>query len=146
MTEPTSSSTLDDSAYSEPRATGWVGWIMFAGTMMIMISFFHIIQGLVAILDDEYFLVTDNGLTVHLDYTVWGWTHLIGGFVVGAAGLSLFLGHMWARVIGVILAMLSALVNFAFIAAYPLWSVIVIALDVFVILALTMHGKEIKSF
>jgi hypothetical protein len=135
-----------DSGYSEPRATGWVGWVVFAGTMMLLIAFFHIIEGLVAVFDPDYFLVTDGGLTVHLDYTAWGWTHVIAGVIIGCAGLGLFLGQMWARVVGVILAVLSALVNFAFIAAYPFWSLIVIALDVFVILALTMHGKEIKSY
>ena len=135
-----------DGIYSEPRATGWVGWVVFAGTMMLLIGFFHIIEGLVAILDPDYFLVTDGGLTVHLDYTAWGWTHLIGGVIIGCAGLGLFLGQMWARVIGIGLAGISAVVNFAFIAAYPFWCLTVIALDVLVILALTVHGKEIKSY
>jgi hypothetical protein len=135
-----------DSSYSEPRATGWVGWVVFAGTMMLLIGFFHIIEGFVAILDPDYFLVTDNGLTVHLDYTAWGWTHLIAGVIIGCAGLALFLGQMWARVVGVALAGISALLNFAFIAAYPFWCLTVIALDVFVILALTVHGREIKSY
>jgi hypothetical protein len=135
-----------DSGYSEPPTTGWVGWIVFAGTMMLLISFFHIIEGFVAILDPDYYLVTKGGLTVHLDYTAWGWTHLLGGVLIGCAGLGLFLGQMWARVLGVAMAGVSALLNFAFIAAYPFWCVTVIALDVFVILALTVHGREIKSY
>ncbi len=90
-----------DSSYSEPRATGWVGWVVFAGTMMLLIGFFHIIEGLVAVLDPDYFLVTKSGLTVHLDYTAWGWTHLIAGVIIGCAGLGLFLGQMWARIVGV---------------------------------------------
>src|SRR5687768_872597 len=135
-----------DSGYSEPRTTGWVGWVVFAGTMMLLIGFFHIIQGLVALLDDDYFLVTDSGLTVHVDYTAWGWTHLIAGVIVCCAGLGLFLGQMWARIVGVTLAVISALLNFAFIAAYPFWCLTVIALDVFVILALTVHGREIKTY
>jgi hypothetical protein len=135
-----------DGIYSEPRATGWVGWVVFAGTMMLLIGFFHIIEGLVAILDPDYFLVTKGGLTVHLDYTAWGWTHLIAGVIIGCAGLGLFLGQMWARIVGVGLAGISALLNFAFIAAYPFWCLTVIALDVLVILALTVHGREIKSY
>ena len=122
-----------------------MGWIIFAGTMMIMIGSFHIIQGLVAVFNDEYYLVTKNGLTVHLDYTAWGWTHIIAGIVVIGAGLGLFAGQMWARVVGIVLAGISALLNFAFIAAYPFWSIIVIAMDVFVILALTVHGREMKE-
>ena len=128
-----------------PEPTGWVGWIAFAGTMMIMVGVLHMIQGLVALFDDDYFLVGKNGLTVHLDYTSWGWTHLILGAVVAAAGLGLYSGRMAARVVGVIVASLSLIANFAFIAAYPFWSTIVIAIDVFVIFALTVHGREMKE-
>ena len=126
----------------DPQETGWMGWVIFASVMMVLIGFFHALQGLVAIFDDEYFLVTDNGLTVSVDYTVWGWTHLVLGAVVVIAGLSLFSGYTWARVVGIAVATISALVNFSFIAAYPFWSMIVIAMDVFVILALTVHSKD----
>ncbi len=128
-----------------PEPTGWVGWIVFAGTMMIVVGIIHIFQGLVALFNDDYYLVAKSGLTIHLDYTGWGWTHIILGAIVAAAGLSLYAGRMWARVVGVGVAVLSLLVNFAFIAAYPFWSTIVIAVDVFVIFALTVHGKEMKS-
>lgn len=128
-----------------PEPTGWVGWIAFAGTLMVMVGILHFIQGLVAVFQDDYYLVGKNGLTVHLDYTAWGWTHMIAGAIVAAAGVALFSGKMWARVIGVILASVSLLVNFAFIAAYPFWSVIVIAMDIFIILALTVHGREMKE-
>jgi hypothetical protein len=133
------------SGRSAPEPTGWVGWIVFAGTMMVMIGTLHIIQGLVALFNDDYYLVGKNGLTVHLDYTGWGWTHIILGIVLAATGLGLFTGRMVARVVGVIVAGLSLLVNFAFIAAYPFWSTIVVAVDVFVIFALTVHGREAKT-
>jgi hypothetical protein len=128
-----------------PAPTGWVGWIVFAGTMMVMVGTFHAIQGLVAIFQDQYYLVGKNGLTVHMDYTAWGWTHLILGVVVFAAGLALFTGQMWARVVGVTLLAISAIVNFGFMAAYPWWSAIIITLDVFAIWALVVHGREMKS-
>src|SRR3954469_19381695 len=139
------SSVPRQSAHSASSRTAWTGWGMFAATMLILIGTFHIIQGLMAIFDDEYYLVTKNGLSVQLDYTAWGWTHLIAGAVVALAGVCLTLGQTWARVVGVAVAAISALINFAFIAAYPFWSVIVIALDVFVILALTVHGRDLKS-
>jgi len=139
------SSVPRQSGRSAPEPTGWVGWIVFAGTMMVMVGTLHIIQGLVALFNDDYYLVGKNGLTVHLDYTGWGWTHIITGIVLAAAGLGLFTGRMVARVVGVIVAALSLLVNFAFIAAYPFWSTIVIAVDVFVIFALTVHGREAKT-
>lgn len=128
-----------------PKPTGWVGWIVFAGVMLVMIGTFHFIQGLVAIFKDEYYLVTDSGLAVSVDFTAWGWTHLIGGIIVFAAGLGLFAGQTWARVTGVIVAALSAVLNFGFLAAYPVWSALVIAMDVFVIYALTAHGREMQS-
>jgi hypothetical protein len=130
---------------TQSEVTGWVGWIVFAGTMMMLIGTFHVIQGLVALFDDGYYLVAQNGLVVSVDYTAWGWTHLIAGVVVLAAGLGLFSGRAWARVLGVILASISAILNFAFIAAFPVWSLTVIALDVFVIYALTAHGAEMKA-
>ena len=138
-------SPIDRSTLPKTRSSGWVGWIVFAGTMMMMIGVFHLIEGLVALFQDDYYLVNANGLTVHVDYTAWGWVHLLVGILVAVAGLGVLGGRVWARTIGVIMAVLSALVNFAFIAAYPFWSAIVIALDVFIIMALTVHGRDIES-
>jgi len=125
--------------------TGWVGWIAFAGFMMLMLGTFHIIQGLVALFRDEYFLVGKNGLTVHLDYTAWGWVHLIGGVLVLVAGIGLFTAQWWARSIAVGLALLSAVANIGFLAAYPIWSTIMIAIDILVIWAVTVHGAELRE-
>lgn len=128
-----------------PPTTGWVGWIVFAATLMIITGVFQLIEGFVALFKDTYYLVPSSGLTVQVDYTTWGWVHLAFGALLLIGGIGLFTGQMWARVIGVALAALSMIVNFAFLAAYPLWSSIVIALDVFVILAITMHGAEMKT-
>jgi len=125
--------------------SGWVGWIGFAGVIMMMLGTFHAIQGLVALFNDEYYLVSSSGLVVSLDYTAWGWVHLIGGAILVAAGLGVFGGQVWARTVGVIAAVLSAIVNVAFLAAYPVWSLMMIALDVVLILALTVHGSEVKA-
>jgi hypothetical protein len=127
------------------RSSAWQGWIGFAGTMMILLGSFHAIQGLVALFNDEYYLVSRSGLVLDLDFTAWGWAHLLGGAVVIAAGVCIFSGQVWARALGVLVAMLSALVNVGFLAAYPLWSLMMIALDVVVILALTVHGSEVRD-
>jgi hypothetical protein len=150
MTDTTSSTGVGTSvprqaSRSAAEPTGWVGWIAFAGTLMVMVGILHAIQGLVAIFQDDYYLVGKSGLTVHMDYTAWGWTHLILGLVVAAAGVGLYSGRMWARVVGVLLTSLSLLANFAFFAAYPFWSAIVIAMDIFIIMALTVHGREMKN-
>jgi hypothetical protein len=145
-TTSTKGSTVPrQSSRSAAPPSGWVGWIIFAGTMMVLVGSLHVIQGLVALFNDEYYLVAKSGLVVHADFTAWGWAHLIGGCIIIAAGLGLYTGQMWARVVGVLFAGLSILVNFAFMAAYPFWSAIVIAIDIFVILALTVHGKEVQS-
>jgi hypothetical protein len=125
--------------------TGWVGWIVFSGLLMIMIGVFQAIMGFVALFKEDYYLVGREGLVVELDYTAWGWTHLILGTLVLVAGLGILAGQMWARVIGIILAMLSAIVNLAFLAAYPVWGIIVITMDVLIIYALCVHGREVKT-
>jgi hypothetical protein len=125
--------------------SGWVGWVAFAGIMMVLLGTFHIIDGLIALFNDEYFLVTRSGLAVSADFTVWGWVHLIGGVVVVAAGIGVFTGQVWARGLGVVVAMISAIVNLGFLSAYPVWSTIMIAIDVLVIWALTVHGGELRE-
>lgn len=129
-----------DSRAVAPRS-GWYGLIVFAGIMMILLGVFHVIAGLMAIFEDDYFLVTQGGLIIDTDYTAWGWTHLILGALVALAGAGLFTGAMWARVVAVVLAGLSAIVNLAFLSAYPLWSAIMIAIDILVIYAVTTHGN-----
>jgi hypothetical protein len=135
-------------SYADIRSeepTGWVGMVIFAGVMLVMLGGFQAMEGIVAIFRDEYYLVTRNGLVLDLDYTVWGWTHLILGLLAVAAGIGIFAGQMWARVLGIIVAVISALANMAFLAAYPIWATIVIAVDVLVIYALAMHGREVKT-
>jgi hypothetical protein len=123
-----------------PGLSGWaVGGIAFAGTMMILIGIFQAIAGISAIADDEFFIVTQN-YTFDLDVTAWGWIHLILGVVIVAAGFALIAGRAWGAVAAIVLAVLSAVVNFFFIPYYPFWSLLVIALDVWVIWALTRPG------
>jgi len=128
--------------YEQQSSTGWVGWIVFAAVMMMMMGGFHALSGLVALFQDDYYVTAPSGLVVNVDYTAWGWTHLILGAVVFLAGLALLAGQMWARVVGVLLAALSAFVNMVFLPAYPLWSIVIITVDILVIYALTVHGRE----
>lgn len=123
----------------------WMGWIAFAGLMMILLGSFHAIQGLVALFNDEYFLVGPSGLVLPVDYTAWGVAHLVLGVLVAVSGVGVLSGNTAARMVGTLVAMLSAVVNLAFLAAYPLWSIILITLDVLVILALTVHGSVVRD-
>ena len=130
---------------NEPVQTGWAGWLVFAAFMMFLVGSFQAIQGLVAIFDDGYYVVRESGLVVEVDYTAWGFLHLILGVLLVLGGAGVLTGNVVARSVGVLLAGLSALANMAFIGAYPVWSIIVIVVDVLVIYALTVHGGELRS-
>jgi hypothetical protein len=119
--------------------------VFFAGVLMLMDGLFSLIAGLVGLFKDDYYLVGKDGLAVTIDYTAWGWIHLLLGILLIAAGFGVIAGQTWARVVGVMMAILSAMVNFAFLAAYPVWSAIVVAIDVFVIYALVVHGREARA-
>ena len=126
----------------QQRSSAAAGWTMFAGIMMMMIGFFHGLAGLSGILKDDFYAVLPN-YVLKFDVTTWGWIHLIGGIVVVLAGFGVFSGAVWARTVGVILAAVSALVSFAWIPLYPIWSFVLIAIDVTIIWALTVHGRDI---
>jgi hypothetical protein len=127
------------------QPSGWVGMVVFGGLMMIVAGTFHAMAGLVGLFNDSYWLVPNSDLVVTVDYTTWGFVHLVLGVLAIAAGAGILAGQAWARVTGVVLAVISALVSIAFLAAYPLWSMLIIALDVLVIYALIAHGKEVTS-
>lgn len=131
--------------FGAPLTSAWAGWVVFAGVTLILIGFFQAIEGFVALFRDSYYAVRPSGLVVHVNYTTWGWTHLILGIVAALTGIGLLAGNMLARVIGVALAVVSAVVNLAFISAAPVWSLVVISLDVIVIFAILVHGGELKA-
>jgi len=127
------------------QPSGWVGMVVFGGLMMIVAGTFHAMAGLVGLFNDSYWLVPSQNLVVTVDYTTWGFVHLVIGVLAIAAGAGILAGQAWARATGVVLAVISALVNIAFLAAFPLWAMLIIALDVLVIYALVAHGKEVTT-
>jgi hypothetical protein len=122
----------------QPRpVSGWaIGGLTFGASMMIIIGLFQAIDGLAAIINDEFFVVTKN-YAFDLDVTAWGWIHLLLGIVVLLGGFALFAQKTWAGILAIFLAMLSSVAYFFYIPYYPFWSLLVIALDVWVIWALT---------
>ena len=128
----------------EREVTGWVGWVVFAAVILIMVGVFDIISGLIAIFDDKWLAGTPGGLFVW-DSTAWGWITLILGIVILFAAFAILKGQVWGRTVAVILAALNAINQLSTMRAYPVWSLIVILLDVFVIYALTVHGGELKQ-
>lgn len=126
------------------ETTAWTGWVVFASFMMGIAGIFHMILGLAALFKDGVFLVSSDKLIV-MSYDQWGWTHLILGAVVFLAAFSLAAGRLWGRIVGVTLAFLSAIANFVFLQAYPLWSLLIIAADVLIIYSIVMHGSELRE-
>jgi hypothetical protein len=119
-----------------------VGLTVFAAVMLIMIGVFQGIAALVALVNDTFFVVGEE-YVFKFDVSTWGWIHLLIAILLVAAGVFLFRGALWARIVGVVVATLSAVVNFAWLPWYPIWGAIMIAVDVFVIWALTAHGRDI---
>jgi hypothetical protein len=130
---------------SAPPMTGWVGVVAFAGIMLVLLGIFHLIEGVVALADDSFYKARAADLALGISYTAWGWAHVIVGVVALAAGTGVFLGMTWARVLGVLIAALSAWSSMLFLGAYPIWSTILIVIDVLVIYALVAHGKDVRG-
>lgn len=135
------------SAASGTQVTGWVGWGWFAGTILIIAGAIDAIYGLIAILNptSTYFVRTEGQLFI-FDVAGWGWWHLLIGALLILTAIALFAGQTWARVIAVILASISAIAHLFVLPAQPWWSLIVIALNIFVIYALTVHGRELAAY
>ena len=121
-----------------------VGMTLFAAIMMMVAGTFQAIQGLIALFNDTFYAVGEEWI-FSFDVTTWGWIHLVVGLLVGLAGYFVLTGAVWARAVGVGLAALSALLNFTWLHYHPVYSVLIITLDVLVIWALTAHGRDVTK-
>lgn len=125
--------------------TRWLGWIIFAGIVMLAIGVVQVLYGFAALMRTGTTFISQTGTSVTLDMSNVGLTYLIVGAVLAATGIGVMFGQTWARVVGIAIASLSLLANLAFFTVYPLWSTLVIVLNVVVIYALAAHGKEARS-
>ncbi len=119
------------------------GWIGFAGILMLLVGSIDFMQGLIALFDDEYFVVTEAGFLV-LDLTGWGWAMLIWGTLLVLAGLGLLSAQSWARWFAIVVVSLNFIAQLGFLgnSQYLLWSLTVIALNFVVLYALTARWRE----
>lgn len=138
-TDRTANRATNRSDYS----SGAVGLIGFAGILLILSGSFHVIQAIIALANDKFYVVTAD-YVFQFDLTTWGWVHLIAGIVLALAGGALFTGATWARIVAVAVACISIIANFMWMPWYPFWALVVIALDVLVIWAVTVHGQDIN--
>ena len=119
------------------------GWIGFAGIMLLIVGSIDFFQGLVALFEDEYFVVTKSGFLV-VDLTAWGWIMLIWGVLLVLAGLGLVAGQGWARWFAIVVVSVNFIAQLGFLgnSQTPLWSLTVMALNIIVLYALTARWSE----
>jgi hypothetical protein len=130
---------------TDVRHPAAAGWVVFAGFMLLVIGAFDIIQGIVALLKREVYVVGDNGLIITNSFNAWGWSLLIWGIILLLAGLSLFAGGGFGRWFAIIVVVINLIGQFAWFPAYPLWSLIVILLSVAVLWALTAGWRDARA-
>ena len=138
---------MTESATSTDQHThsAWaVGYTMFASVLLAIAGVFHFIAGLVAVAEEEFYVIGAKWV-FEFDITTWGWIHMILGVAIFAAGIGILSGNVLARTVGVVLAALSAVANFAWLPYYPVWSIAMIFLAIAVIWALTVHGRDIAD-
>lgn len=123
--------------YGRERA----GAVAFAGVLLVIVGMFHAIQGIVAIASEDFYTRTDEYI-FQFSLATWGWIHLLLGALVLAAGIGLFFGYTWARALAVVAAAASLVGNFAWLPHHPVWGLSLMALDVFIIWAALMHGRD----
>ena len=132
-------------AHHPAASTGWTGWVRFAGVILIINGVFSGLLGLTALTGpDTYYLETPGALFL-FDAKGWGWWNVALGVLLILTAVALFAGATWARVVGVVVAGFSAVVQLMLIPQQPWWSVIVIAMDVLIIYAIIAHGEELKA-
>lgn len=133
-------------AKKKAASVGPSGWAAFAGVILFVIGVFNVLYGLAALLNDSQVLVTNgyDGVIIW-NLTTWGWIHLVIGAIMVATSIGLFTVKEWARVIAIIFCVLSAIAHIGLITAFPLWSILIIVLDVLVIYNLTVKGGELKA-
>src|SRR4051812_39816476 len=130
---------------SSTRPTGASTVASFAGVMLVTLGIFQILQGLTAVVRDDLYVTTPNYI-FSFDVSSWGWIHMALGAAAIIIGIGLFAGQQWANIAGIAFAALSAINNFLFLPYYPLWSMVVIAFDVFVIWALCVQVGDAGEY
>lgn len=128
----------------DAEVTGWVGWIGFASFLLLLAGVIHLIAGFVALLSNDVYVIGEQNLYI-LDYTQWGWVHVIGGLLAITGSISLLKGHTYGRIIAVAVALASAVANAAFVPVYPIWSLLIITIDILIVYAVIVHGGELRE-
>jgi len=133
--------TTSSRVFPRDHTTDWTGGlVVFAGTLMVVAGVWHALAGIAALLNDNLYIATPD-YVYSLDLTGWGWGHLALGTLVAVTGGAVLMGRTWARMVGIALVALSLVANFLFLPWYPIWSLVIIALDIAVIGALAVWRR-----
>ncbi|HET6986793.1 MAG TPA: hypothetical protein VFI00_09260 [Kribbella sp.] len=126
------------------ESPAWTGWVLFGATMLLVTGVINIFEGIVALADDKRLAWTPTNLVV-VDVTGWGWTLLIAGALMIAAGIGLLTAQTWARITSIVIVALHIIIQIAWLGAYPVWSLLMIALDTVVLFALTARWGGVRE-
>jgi hypothetical protein len=137
--------TRQNNSRTQPPPSGLaIGVTVTAAVILILGGVLHAMQGVVGLANNEFYVTTQNWI-FKFDATTWGWVHILVGLAAIGTGVGLFYGAVWARTLGVIVAAVSIFANFVWLPYYPVWAILIIAFDFFVIWALTAHGRDINT-
>jgi hypothetical protein len=125
------------------KSSGWIGLVLFASVMLLVAGAVNFIEGIAALVSDREVVLSEDGIYL-LNVTAWGWTLLIFGLIMLAVGIGLLQGQSWARVAGIVIVGLHAAAQVLWIGAYPVWSILMIALDTVILFALTAHWADVR--
>jgi uncharacterized membrane protein len=130
---------------SDTTVTGWTGWGVFASVLLLIAGLFDLIFGIAAIIGPNSTLVITGGGLFAVDVAAWGWWHILSGVLLLLVSFSLYRGMTWARVVAIILVILNAVGQLTLFSVQPWLSLIILAVDVLILFALTVHGRELKT-
>jgi hypothetical protein len=129
----------------QQRASTWSGWVIFAGVVLFTIGCFNVIQGIAALAKDGTYAIPEADLLVTTDFTAWGWSLIIWGAIMILAGIGLFSGNEFARWAAMAIVVINLIGQFTYFSAFPLWSLVIIGLDIAVLFALTARWQYAKA-
>lgn len=126
------------------KTSSWLGWVYFAGILMVVRGLFEMFQGIFALTNQHWFVATQNQLVL-FDLGPWGWLQIVMGVLLLTGAALVFSGRMWGRIVGVVMMTVAMFVNLMWLPAYPIWGIILVALDIVVLYALVAHGGDARE-
>jgi hypothetical protein len=119
------------------------GWVLFAGTLLLMLGTLNFIEGIAAVSNSHFFVANTHYIAGSLN--TWGWVVLCIGVAQWLVGIGVFVKNQFARWVGVVILGLNAIVQLMMIPAYPFWSLSIFTLDILAIFGLVAYGARISE-